>query len=89
MAHEDNQMSQPDRIKAEAKRIVREVAEERAMLWYGHEIRVYRRGADGRAEPAELLPRVYGGRYNRQLRGYTDEPPEVVRDVEVPALKAV
>jgi len=35
-----------DRWAAEAG-LVREVAEERAMLWYGHEIRVYRRAAGG------------------------------------------
>ena len=27
--------------------LVREVAEDRAMLWYGHEIRLYRRAAGG------------------------------------------
>jgi hypothetical protein len=44
-------------------------------------IRVYRRGPDGKAQPAELLPRVYGGRYNQQLRGYTDEPPDNVAEI--------
>jgi hypothetical protein len=37
-----------DRWATEAG-LVREVAEERAMLWYGHEIRLYRR-------PAEVAP---------------------------------
>lgn len=44
-------------------------------------IRVYRRGPDGKAAPAELLPRVYGGRYNLQLRGYTDEEPKSVVEI--------
>ena len=34
-----------DRWAAEAG-LVREVAEEHAMLWYGHEIRMYRRAAE-------------------------------------------
>ncbi len=46
------------------------------------QLRVYRRGPDGRAEPAELLPRIYGGRYVRQLRGYTGETPAKI--VEFP-----
>ena len=44
--------------------------------------RVYRRGADGKAAPAELLPRLYGGRFDRWLRGFAETPPEHV--VEFP-----
>lgn len=34
------------------------------------QLRVWRRGADGQAHPAELLPRLYGGVYDRLLKRY-------------------
>jgi len=45
----------------------------------GARLRVWRRGAEG-AEPAELIPRVYGGVYDRLAREYVrppDSPVEV------------
>lgn len=34
------------------------------------QLRVWRRGTDGTAQPAELLPRIYGGLYDSLLRKY-------------------
>ena len=41
-------------------------------------IRVWRRGEDDRAHAAELLPRVYGGRFDTWSRSYAGVPSQVV-----------
>ncbi|HYF01056.1 MAG TPA: hypothetical protein VEJ18_19185 [Planctomycetota bacterium] len=49
--------------------------------------RDYRRLPDGtvidRPVPAELLPRVYGGRYDAWLGGYVDEPPGKIAELSI------
>lgn len=43
----------------------------------GVQLRVHQRGKDG-AEPGALLPRVYGGRYDRIAREYVGPPERIV-----------
>lgn len=43
-------------------------------------LRIYERGADGRPTPGELLPRVYGARYDRVERRYVG-PATVVHEI--------
>lgn len=45
------------------------------------QLRVWRRGPSGKAEPAELLPRVYGGCYSTTLKDYTGEAPKKILEI--------
>lgn len=49
------------------------------------QLRVWRAGPDGRPRPGELLPRVYGGRYDTFFRRYVEPTPADLNITEISA----
>lgn len=69
-------MRSPRRVLIE--RLRRELAAQTEVVDIAARLKVWRRGADGVARPAETLPRIWGGRFNRLAQSYTGASPERV-----------
>jgi hypothetical protein len=86
-------MRSPKRVYVERIRAGARSADSERFVDIGARVRVYRRGPDGNASPAELLPRVYGGRYDKLTKRYVG-PPENVSEIaihsgQVPLVEAI